>query len=139
MASKIKKEANSGETKKLKVNSKDNIEKVVSQDKKTVVTGNKSNSVRKKPVVRKVVQEETDTKSNNKINIINNNSNDFNIFENIDNSDTYVTYHVYIVKEDDTIDSILDKYGVTKEDLSNYNDITNIKPKDKIIIPNKNE
>ena len=63
MASKIKKEANSGETKKLKVNSKDNIEKVVSQDKKTVVTGNKSNSVRKKPVVRKVVQEETDTKS----------------------------------------------------------------------------
>ena len=63
MASKIKKEANSGETKKLKVNSKDNIEKVVSQDKKTVVTGNKSNSVRKKPVVRKVVQEETDTKA----------------------------------------------------------------------------
>lgn len=63
MASKIKKEANSGETKKIKVSSKADIEKVVSQDKKTVVTGNKSNAVRKKPVVRKVVKEETDAES----------------------------------------------------------------------------
>lgn len=66
-------------------------------------------------------------------------NNEFNIFENIDNSDTYVTYHVYIVKEDDNIDTIIDKYGVTKEEITNYNDITTINPGDKIIIPNKNE
>lgn len=57
-----------------------------------------------------------------------------NIFSNND-VDTYSTYYVYIVKEDDTIDKILDKYSITKEELENYNDIENIKPFDKIIIP----
>lgn len=57
-----------------------------------------------------------------------------NIFSSSD-VDTYSTYYVYIVKEDDTIDKILDKYGITKEELENYNDIENIKPFDKIIIP----
>ena len=41
-------------------------------------------------------------------------SDEFNIFDNIDNSDTYVTYHVYIVKETDTIDTIMEKYNVKK-------------------------
>lgn len=58
-----------------------------------------------------------------------------NLFDNISDNDTYSTYCVYIVKEDDTIDKILDKYGVTKEDIENYNNIENIKPYDKIIIP----
>lgn len=65
--------------------------------------------------------------------------NELNLFENIDNSDTYVTYHVYIVKENDNIDTIADKYGVSKEEITNYNDITNISPGDKLIIPNANE
>lgn len=61
-----------------------------------------------------------------------------NIFENISNSETYATYYVYIVKEDDTIDKIMDKYKVSKEDISNYNTIENITPGDKIIIPTLN-
>lgn len=65
---------------------------------------------------------------------INNNVNTNNLF-NVDSNETYKTYYVYIVKEDDTIDKILDKYKITKEDLELYNDITNIKPKTKIIIP----
>lgn len=68
-----------------------------------------------------------------------NNSMEFNIFENIDNSDTYVTYHVYIVKENDTIDKIIDNFGVTKEDIALYNDIEEIKTGTKLIIPNTNE
>jgi len=60
---------------------------------------------------------------------------EFNIFDNIDNSDTYVTYHVYIVKETDTIDTIMEKYNVKKENLSLYNDIENIKTGSKLIIP----
>jgi len=59
----------------------------------------------------------------------------FNIFQDIDNSDTYVTYHVYIVKEGDTIDTVMEKYGVKKESLSLYNDIENIKVGTKLIIP----
>ena len=64
-----------------------------------------------------------------------NNKDEFNIFQDIDNSDTYVTYHVYIVKEGDTIDSILKKYEVKKESLSLYNDLENIKIGTKLIIP----
>jgi len=65
--------------------------------------------------------------------------NEFNIFENIDNSDTYVTYHVYVVKENDTIDKIIEKYGVTKEELSPYNNLDEVKTGTKLIIPNQNE
>lgn len=60
---------------------------------------------------------------------------EFNIFKDIDNSDTYVTYHVYIVKEGDTIDTIMEKYGVKKESLILYNDIENIRVGTKLIIP----
>lgn len=68
--------------------------------------------------------------------IVNNNINiNTNIFDNINENETYSTYYVYIVKEDDTIDKILDKYGITKEDLENYNNIESIKPFDKIVIP----
>lgn len=77
-----------------------------------------------------VVTLETDNHVGNK---------EFNIFENIDNSDTYVTYHVYIVKENDTVDTILTKYGVTKEEVLLYNDLENIKPGTKLIIPNTHE
>lgn len=68
-----------------------------------------------------------------------NHNNEFNIFENIDNSDTYVTYHVYIVKDTDNIDNITQKYNVTKEDVALYNNLEEIKPGMKLIIPNTNE
>lgn len=58
-----------------------------------------------------------------------------NVFDNINDNETYKAYYVYIVKEDDTIDKILDRYKITKEDLENYNNIENIKPFDKIVIP----
>ena len=64
--------------------------------------------------------------------------NDFNIFDKMDSADTYVTYYVYIVKEGDSLDSILDKYQVTRDDLALYNDIDNIKAGMKLIIPSKN-
>ncbi len=65
--------------------------------------------------------------------------NEFNIFENIDNSDTYVTYHVYIVKENDTVDKIIEKYGVSKEEIAVYNNLEEIKTGTKLIIPHNHE
>ena len=62
-----------------------------------------------------------------------------NLFDNISNAETYSTYYVYIVKDGDTIDKILEEFKVTKEELSNYNDISNIKANDKLIIPTNNE
>lgn len=61
------------------------------------------------------------------------------LFANLDDKETYTTYYVYIVKEEDTIDKILVKYDITKEDFESYNDITNIKPGDKVIIPKASE
>ena len=55
-----------------------------------------------------------------------------------DNND-YVTYRVYRVNPEDTIESITAKYGITKEELLDYNsDLDNIKPGDKLIIQSKN-
>lgn len=47
----------------------------------------------------------------------------------------YKSYKVYIVREGDTIDTIMQKYGVSKSDLENYNDLSNININDKILIP----
>lgn len=58
------------------------------------------------------------------------------IFETFDaNNETFVTYNVHIVREEDNIETICLKYGVTKEDISYYNDISIIKLGDKLIIP----
>ena len=67
---------------------------------------------------------------------INDNINNNSIFDSVDSKDTYVTYYVYIVREEDTLDKILEKFNVTREELEKYNDINNIHEKDKLIIPN---
>jgi hypothetical protein len=63
------------------------------------------------------------------------------LFDSIDDTDeTHSTYKVYIVREDDNLESIILKYNVSKEELSHYNNIDDIKLGDKLIIPyNKNE
>ena len=59
-----------------------------------------------------------------------------NLFDNFDDSsETYATYRICIVKENDNIESILLKYNITKEVLEQYNDISDIKIGDKLIIP----
>ena len=58
-----------------------------------------------------------------------------NIIE-IENIDSlYVTYHIHIVREGDTINTILEKYHITNETLCLYNDITDLKIGDKLLIP----
>lgn len=56
-----------------------------------------------------------------------------------DDDETYQTYSVYIIRNNETIESIMEKYKVNKEDLENYNDLSNIFIGQKIIIPNTNE
>ena len=53
----------------------------------------------------------------------------------LDDEDTYSTYKVYIVREQDTLESILEKYQVKREDLELYNDLEELHISDKIIIP----
>lgn len=57
------------------------------------------------------------------------------IFDSLDSNETFTSYYIYIVKEEDTIDKIMLKYNVTKEEIALYNDIGNIQIGDKLIIP----
>ena len=57
------------------------------------------------------------------------------LFDNINIDETYNTYKICIVRENDTIESIIEKYNTNKETLELYNDISEVKLGDKIIIP----
>ncbi len=54
-------------------------------------------------------------------------------------SEVYVAYNVFILREGDTLDSIMEKYNITEEELKKYNDLTDLKLGDKLIIPNTYE
>ena len=57
----------------------------------------------------------------------------FNSFS--DDREMYKTYKICIVREGDMLESIMEKYGVTKEILEQYNDLREINIGDKLIIP----
>lgn len=54
--------------------------------------------------------------------------------ETVKEKSDYTSYKVYIVREGDTIESIMDKYNITKDILEQYNNL-DIVENDKIIIP----
>ena len=54
-------------------------------------------------------------------------------------SEVYVTYNVYIVRDGDTLESIIDKYNIDIDELKKYNDLSELKLGDKLIIPNTYE
>lgn len=59
------------------------------------------------------------------------------LFSSLDSSEeTFSTYSIYILRQEETIQSLIEKYHVTKEDLENYNDLSNLTIGSKIIIPN---
>ncbi len=55
-----------------------------------------------------------------------------------DESDTFTTYSVYIMRENDSLEKVMDKYKVKKEDLEMYNDLSTVELNSKVIIPTKN-
>lgn len=71
-----------------------------------------------------------------KDNKVDNSKNEEMILNNALNaSNTYVTYHIHVVGENDTIDSITNNYKISKDILSEYNDLSNLNIGDKILIP----
>lgn len=59
------------------------------------------------------------------------------LFDKLDNNENYKSYLIYIIRENDTLDNILEKYNVDIDIIKEYNDISDIKVGDKIIIPSK--
>ena len=80
---------------------------------------------------KRCIEEETEFENN--IKEINDKRS--NLFDNISIEETYNTYKIYIVRENDTIESIMEKYSITKENLELYNNLNEIKLGDKVIIP----
>lgn len=64
-----------------------------------------------------------------------NNINVKSLFDGLDEEESYTVYKIHIVTENDTIEQIALDYEVTKEDLEEYNNLSEVKIGDKIIIP----
>lgn len=58
-----------------------------------------------------------------------------NIINGMSDEENYCKYKVYIMREEDTIESVAIKYNVSLDDLRGYNDIENINIGDKIVVP----
>lgn len=56
-----------------------------------------------------------------------------------DSEETFSTYLVYIMRKEETLESIITKYNTNKELLEQYNDLSNLNVESKIIIPIINE
>ena len=62
------------------------------------------------------------------------------LFSNLnDETDTYGTFIVYIVRQNETLNSIIEKYHTNVEEVEKYNDIKDINVGTKLIIPLLNE
>ena len=76
------------------------------------------------------VMKEEDTIDNKSKEVMN------SIFESFANTEeTYSTYSVYILRENETLDEVINKYKTTREELSEYNDLDNLRVGSKLIIP----
>lgn len=61
------------------------------------------------------------------------------ITNSIEDDEEYITYHIYIVNENDTLETISNRYHVSIESIKEYNEIENIKSGMKLVIPCENE
>ena len=81
---------------------------------------------------KKIIKSSNDDVSNidNKVN---------SLFSNFSDEESYVSYTIYIIRDGDTIDTIVEKYSIDLDEINKYNSITDLKIGDKIIIPNTYE
>lgn len=101
-----------------------------------------------KNIEEEIVKEEKNIKDN--VNILDENEGieesnetdekDNSLFFNFkDDDDQYGTFIVYIVRQNETINSIIEKYHTTLEEIEQYNDIKDIQNGTKLIIPAHND
>ena len=51
----------------------------------------------------------------------------------------YSTYKVHIIRENESVETVMEKYNVSKEELEKYNSLDNVMMGTKIIVPLSNE
>lgn len=52
-----------------------------------------------------------------------------------DTDETFSTYSIYILREEDTLDAILSRYGISKEEAAQYNSLEELRVGSKLILP----
>lgn len=120
---------------KLEVPQNNPLHKLAEEIKKDILTEDiQLVEVTKQEAKKEIKKETTSVKQEKDNNTSSNNMS--SIFSSLASSEeTFSTYYVYMVRETDTIESIIEKYQTTKEELQNYNDLTNVKVGSKLIIP----
>lgn len=106
----------------------------VEEDNKVVEEPIEINNVVTKEEKEEVSKEEVSMEEKQESN---NMSSLFQAFET--SEETFTTYSVYIVRKEDSIEKIMDTYKISRESLSEYNDLSEIEIGSKIIIPTCNE
>ena len=120
---------------KLEVQQDNPLHKLAEEIKKDILTEEVPLVEVEKQEAKKEIKKETTNVKQEKDNNTSS-TNMSSIFSSLASSEeTFSTYYVYMVRETDTIESIIDKYQTTKEELQNYNDLTNVKVGSKLIIP----
>ena len=105
------------------------------------IEGQKESEIEERKVMVNNLNQNIETSTINEIPIMKAEENTVNpteiksLFSNLSDEETFSTYHVYIMREEDTIESVMAKYTINKEILMKYNDLENISLGDKIIIP----
>lgn len=82
--------------------------------------------------------------TNNNVGNDNDNTEDYKDVSSIfsafkDTDETFSTYCIYIIREGDSLDTVINKYKTTRDILAEYNDLSDIRIGTKIIIPSTNE
>lgn len=120
---------------KLEVPQDNPLHKLAEEIKKDILTEDIPLVEVAKQEAKKEIKKETTSVKQEKDNNTSS-TNMSSIFSSLASSEeTFSTYYVYMVRETDTIESIIDKYQTTKEELQNYNDLMNVKVGSKLIIP----
>lgn len=81
-----------------------------------------------------IIEDKRDEGINNISQITNNITSSF-----LSTEEKYSTYKVHIIRENETINTVMEKYSITKEELEKYNSLENVIMGTKIIIPIVNE
>lgn len=106
----------------------------------TILLDRLEEKIIEKKEVEVLNREVVEVEENPKVELEDSKDNVSDIFSNLDSAQAYRTYKIYIVRENDTIEQILEQFKVTKEELENYNDLSSITVGLKLIIPaNKDE
>lgn len=101
-------------------------------------SGNDNNNNNSKPILKDDFDINSDTNKDVKIQY--NSDDNISLINTLQSfttnkEDDYKTYLVYLTRDTDTFKSICDKFKTTKESIMDYNDIEDITPNMKIIIP----